>query len=128
VWQHEMVADKDGIVPVALVNDALGFGVMLESRKAEMPCTLQWQNLQAGMYTMGLEPCTHHVYGKTFANERKEMIWLEHDEEREYHIRFSALDRADDIKAAEKRIAKTKKQPTDEYSEPSGKFPDLWRR
>ncbi len=128
VWEHDMVADKDGIVPVALVNDALGFGVMLESRKAEMPCYLQWQNLQSGLYTLGLEPCTHHVYGKTFANERKEMIWLEHDDGREYHIRFSALDGADAIAAAGKRIAAIHAQPAEEYPEPSGKFPVLWKR
>ncbi len=127
VWAHEMAADADGIVPVALVNDALGLGVMLESRKAEMPCYLQWQNLQAGLYTMGLEPSTHHVYGKTFANERGEMIWLEHGDERQYHIRFSALDGAGEIAAAGKRIAAIHEQPADDYPAPSGKFPALWK-
>ncbi len=128
VWEHDMVAGTDGVVPVALVNDALGIGVMLESRKAEMPCYLQWQNLQAGLYTMGLEPSTHHVYGKTFANERGEMIWLEHAEAREYHTRFSALDGAGEIAAAEKRIAAIHAQPADEFPAPSGRFAELWKR
>ena len=128
VWEHDMAAGKDGIVPVALVNDALGFGVMLESRKSELPCYLQWQNLQAGMYCLGLEPSTHHVYGKTFANERGEMIWLEHDEAREYHIRFSAFEGADAITSCANRIAGIHPQPADEYPPPSGIFADLTRR
>ena len=44
----------------------------------------QWQNYQAGHYAMGIEPSTNHVLGKPFAQERGELIWLEHGEERSY--------------------------------------------
>ena len=45
VWQHEMVADPAGIVPVALVNNRLSLGFLVETRKREFPCHLEWQNL-----------------------------------------------------------------------------------
>ena len=98
---------------------------MLESRKAELPCYLQWQNLQSGLYALGLEPATNHVQGKTFARERGELIWLGHDEAREYHLGFTVLSGAADIAKAEKRIAAVHAQPKDDYPEPSDKWPKL---
>src|SRR3546814_15019709 len=67
VWQHEMVADAAGEVPVALVNDAVGLGFEVVTRKDQFPCQYQWQNLQSGQYAMGIEPSTNHVLGKPFA-------------------------------------------------------------
>ena len=37
VWQHEMAADADGRVNVALVNEALGFGFEVQTLKAQFP-------------------------------------------------------------------------------------------
>ncbi len=39
VWQHDM-ADADGAVPVALVNDRLGFGVEVTTRKDQLALCL----------------------------------------------------------------------------------------
>ena len=123
VWEHDTVADADGRVPVALVNDALGIGLMVETSKAEFPCQLQWQNLQEGLYTLGIEPSTNHVLGKPFATERNELIWLEHAEERSYTMRLAVLDGAAGIAAAEQRIRAIAGQPEDEYPEPSLRWP-----
>ena len=125
VWQFDMVADADDKVRVALVNDALGLGFEVTSRKSELPCQLEWQNLQEGMYALGLEPATHHVLGKTAAHERGEMIWLEHGEERTYHLTLSVLDGAKQIAAAEARIGCVHKQPDEDYPMPTGNFPVL---
>jgi hypothetical protein len=125
VWQFEMVADKKGIVPVALVNDAIGFGLMVETRKAEFPAFLQWQNLQSGHYTLGIEPTTNHVLGKGFAKERSELTMLKHGEERSYTTRFEILDGAAAIAQAEKRIRAVHTQPDTDYPEPSGHFPPI---
>ena len=48
VWQHEMTPDASGEVPVALVNDALGFGFEVTTRKDQFPCMYQWQKLPVG--------------------------------------------------------------------------------
>jgi hypothetical protein len=125
VWQHEMGADGAGNVPVALVNDALQFGLQVQTRKDQFPCQYEWQNLQSGQYALGIEPSTHHVLGKQFARQRKEMIWLEHGEERRYDTVFKVLDGADAIHAAEQRIRAIAAQPDEDYPQPSGNYPAI---
>ena len=94
VWQHELKAAADGEVPVALVNDALGIGFEVVTRKDQFPCQFEWQNLQSGQYALGIEPSTNHVLGHKGARERGELIWLEHGEAREYQSTFRILDGA----------------------------------
>lgn len=125
VWQHELAADATGGVSAAVVNDRLGLGFEVETRKTQLPCFYQWQNFQSGHYAMGLEPSTHHVLGNSAARERGEMIWLEHDEARDYAATFRVLDGAAAIAAAEHRIAAVARQPEEEYPEPTGRFPVL---
>lgn len=122
VWQHEMVADAAGEVPVALVNDRLGLGFMVVTRKDQFPCQYEWQNLQAGQYALGIEPSTNHVLGNMAARERGEMIWLRHAEERRYDSRFVILPDAAAITAAEARIRAIQRQPAEDYPSPSGDF------
>jgi len=125
VWQHEMAASAAGEVPVAVVNDRLGLGFEVVTRKDQLPCAYQWQNFQAGQYALGIEPSTHHVLGNLAARERGEMIWLEHGESRSYDAVFRVLDGTDEIIAAERRIAGIAQQPREEYPKPSGNFPKL---
>ncbi|WP_421724804.1 aldose 1-epimerase family protein [Bauldia sp.] len=126
VWQHEMVADADGRVPVAVVNDDFdggrGLGFMIETNRAEFPCQYEWQNFQEGQYAIGIEPSTNHVFGKPFARERGELIVLEHGDERHYTTRFAVLDGADAIGAAASRIGAIVRQPEDDYPQPT----DTW--
>jgi hypothetical protein len=122
VWQHELVADRDGRVPVAVVNDALGLGFLVETRKAQFPCQYEWQNLQAGQYALGIEPSTNHVLGKQFARERDELIWLEHGEDRHYDTTLSVLADSAAITAAEARIRAIATQPDTDYPTPSGAY------
>lgn len=121
VWQHELGADAAGEVPVALVNDALGLGFEVTTRKDQFPCQYEWQNLQAGQYALGIEPSTNHVLGKGYAREKGELIWLEHGDERAYQSTFRILTSADDIAACEGRIRAIASQPDDDYPQPSGK-------
>lgn len=128
VWQHEMAADSNGQVPVALVNDRLGLGLMVTTRKDQFPCQYEWQNLQAGQYALGIEPSTHHVLGNGAARERGEMIWLQHAESRRYDTEFTVLSSQNDIKAAEERITGTCVQPSEDFPRPSGHFQPIGGR
>jgi hypothetical protein len=119
VWQHELVGDAKGEVPVALVNDRIGLGFEVTTRKDQFPCLYEWQNLQAGQYALGIEPSTHHVLGNQAARDRGEMIWLQHGDERRYDTIFRVLDGADAISAAEVRIRAIAGQPDDDYPTPS---------
>ncbi|ESY70056.1 aldose 1-epimerase family protein [Mesorhizobium sp. M0051] len=125
VWQHDMAADGNGEVPVAVVNDRLGLGFEVVTRKDQLPCAYQWQNFQAGQYALGIEPSTHHVLGNLAARERGEMIWLEHGEGRSYDAVFRVIDGAGAIAAAERRIVSIARQPQQDYPAPSRNFPRL---
>jgi hypothetical protein len=125
VWQHELAPDADGNVPVAVVNDRIGLGFEVVTRKEQLPCMYQWQNFQAGQYAMGIEPSTHHALGNTAARDRGEMIWLEHDESRSYGATFRVLDGQVQINEAERRIVSIAKQPEEDFPAPSGRFPRL---
>lgn len=122
VWQHEMAADSSGAVPVALVNDRIGLGLLVTTQKDQFPCQYEWQNLQAGQYGMGIEPSTHHVLGNNAARDRGEMIWLEHGDTRHYDTVFSILPDAGAIAQAEARIHAIAAQPDADYPVPSGDF------
>lgn len=128
VWQHETAADARGEVPVALLNDRLGLGLQVTTRKDQLPCLYQWQHFQAGAYALGIEPSTHHVLGNTAARERGEMIWLRAGEDRRYDARFTVLDGAGALANAEARIRAIAMQPDDPYPTPSGKFRPLTGR
>lgn len=128
VWQHEATADAAGEVPVALLNDRLALGLQVTTRKDQMPCLYQWQNLQAGAYALGIEPSTHHVLGNSAARARGEMIWLTAGDSRAYDARFTVLDGAPALHAAEARIAAIQPQPADDFPPPSGRFPPLTGR
>jgi hypothetical protein len=125
VWQHEVSGDKRGEVPVAVVNDRLGLGFEVVTRKDQLPCLYEWQNFAPGNYVLGIEPSTHHALGNLAARERSEMIWLEHDESRSYRTVFRVLDGTDEIAAAERRITAITRQPGEDFPVPTGKFPAL---
>jgi len=125
VWQHELAADDFGNVPVAIVNDDLGIGFKVTTKKEQFPCQYEWQNLQSGQYAVGIEPSTNHVLGQGAARERDELIWLDHGDERSYETRFTVLTCTKDIQSTEQQIAAIACQPSDEFPEPSGDFKRL---
>lgn len=125
VWQHDMVADASGEVPVAVINDRLGLGFMVTTREDQFPCQYEWQNLQSGQYAVGIEPSTHHVLGNQAARDRGEMIWLEHGDTRSYESVFSILPDAETVAEAEARIRAIGAQPDGDYPMPTGYFKPL---
>jgi hypothetical protein len=128
VWEHDAAADATGEVPVALVNDRLGLGLEVTTRKDQLPCLYEWQHFQEGGYALGIEPSTHHVLGDLAARERGEMIWLGAQEDRRYDARFRVLDGAEQIAACAAKIAAIARQPADDYPAPSGRYPPLTGR
>ena len=125
VWEHEMAADAAGLVPVAVVNDRLGLGMVVEVQQDQLPCALAWQNFLTGHYVLGVEPSTHHVLGNRFARERGEMIWLSPGEERRYDVRFRVLDGARAIAEFGSRVAGIATQPDTDFPMPAMEFPPL---
>jgi hypothetical protein len=130
VYQHDLVAAADGMASAALINPTLGaggFGVRLDFDRTALPCLIQWQCLQSGLYVLGIEPSTNPVLGRGFAEERGELIELAHGEVREYRTRLAVLDGADAIAAARRDIAALHAPPAD-FTPPTGEFPRLGGR
>jgi Domain of unknown function (DUF4432) len=128
VWQHELASDVQGLVPVAIVNDRLGIGFQVVTRKDQFPCMLEWQNFQAGLYTVGIEPATHHVLGAASARERGEMIWLEPGATRRYEASFAILHGSAEIARCEAAIRAIGPQPDQDYPDPSFNYRPLGPR
>jgi hypothetical protein len=125
VWQHELTGDAQGLVPVAIVNDRLGIGLQVVARKDQFPCMLEWQNFQAGLYTVGIEPGTHHVLGAASARDRGEMIWLEPGATRRYDTSLAVLHGAAEIARCEAGIRAIGPQPDEDYPQPSFNYRPL---
>ena len=67
---------------------------------------------------LGIEPSTNHVLGRKFAEERGELMFLEHAETRHYRTRLSVLDGAAAIAAARRAIEALHPPPAD-FSAPT---------
>jgi hypothetical protein len=90
-FEHELVAEPAGTVPVALVNRALGLGVYQVFRIDQLPHHTVWRMLGEGTYALGLEPSTNRDAGRFDARERGELQWLEPGETRRYDLEIGAL-------------------------------------
>jgi hypothetical protein len=127
VYQHDVVAGTDGMARATLIQPRLGIGGRLDFDRNALPCLIQWQCLQSGLYVLGIEPSTNHVLGRRFAEERGELIQLEHGEVRHYRTRLSVLDGAEAIAAARLEVGALHAPPAD-FTPPTGVFPSLGGR
>ncbi len=113
-YEYELVADSDGKMRVAVVNERLQLGIMLEWHAKEFPCFVEWMHLREGAYALGVEPCTHHVQGDQAARDDGSMIWLEHGESRSYRTVITALDGREALQQAVARIRAIGSQPEED--------------
>jgi hypothetical protein len=130
VYEHDVVATADGMAPAVLINPGLGaggFGIRLDWDRKALPCLIQWQCLQSGLYVLGIEPSTNHVLGRKFAETRSELMFLEHGETRHYRTRLTVLDGAAAIGAARRELEELHAPPLD-FTPPTGEFANLGGR
>jgi Domain of unknown function (DUF4432) len=98
-FEHEVIAEPAGTVPVAVVNRRLGLGVYQVFRADQLPHHTVWRMLGEGTYAVGLEPSTNRDAGRWDARDRGELQWLEPGETRRYDLEIGAL--ADQARIAE---------------------------
>ena len=116
VYQHDVVAGEGGMASALLINPRLGRGglaVRLDYDRAALPCLIEWQCLQSGLYVLGIEPSTNHLLGRSFAEARGELIELQHGEVRRYRTRLGVLDGGEEIAAARAEIMALQAPPED---------------
>lgn len=105
-FEHEVIAEPAGTVPVAVVNRRLGLGVYQVFRRDQLPHHTVWRMLGEGTYAVGLEPSTNRDAGRWDARDRGELQWLEPGETRRYDLEIGALADQAGIAEFEARVSR----------------------
>jgi len=105
VTEHEVGAEADGSVPVAVVNRARGIGAYEVFNRGQLPRHFVWRMLGEGTYVVGIEPSTNRTAGRLDARQRGELIDLAPGEGRDYDLELGALDGGEAIAAFAARVA-----------------------
>jgi hypothetical protein len=93
-YEHAVVAEAAGTVPVAVVNRRLGLGVYQVYRQDQFPFHTMWRMLGEGTYAVAMEPTTNRDAGRFDARERGELAFLAPGEMRNYDLEIGVLDGA----------------------------------
>jgi len=110
-FEHELAADADGRVRVAIVNPRLGAdgtGVAVTYDKRAMPRYIEWRMMAEGQYAVGIEPCTNG-FGRAAVKAAGELIVLQPGESRSYVTEFAVLDGRAEIEAFRGKVAAAKR-------------------
>jgi hypothetical protein len=105
-FEHELIAEPAGTVPVALVNRDQALGVYQVFRIAQLPHHTVWRMMGEGTYALAMEPSTNRDAGRQDARERGELQWLEPGEERRYVLEIGALGGMTAIGEFEARVSR----------------------
>jgi hypothetical protein len=92
-FEHDLAADSDGRVHVAVVNPRLGdgTGVAIAYDKAALPRYIEWRMMAEGQYAVGIEPCTNG-FDREAVKAAGELIVLQPGESRTYRTELGILD------------------------------------
>jgi Domain of unknown function (DUF4432) len=104
VFEHDLAAEEDGTVPVAVVNRPAGLGLYQLYRRDQLPHHFVWRMLGEGTYVVGVEPSTNRTAGRLDARERGELIELQPGEARRYDLELGALDGEEEIERFASRV------------------------
>lgn len=113
-FEHDVVAEPAGTVPVAVVNRSLGLGAYQVFRISQLPHHTVWRMLGEGTYAVGLEPSTNRDAGRWDARDRGELQWLEPGGTRSYDLEIGALpgqQRIGEFEERVRRLSGTRRAP-----------------
>jgi len=121
VYYHDMVADKDGLVTAAIVNDSFdkgqGFGVYLKYNKKELPRFVEWKQMGEQDYTVGFEPCNCGVEGRQVDEELGLLETIKAGDSKSVTIEFGAITDAKEVAALRADREKVKTEMVGSYKE-----------
>jgi len=93
VYFHTVRPDREGLAQAAVVNPGLdgGLGVYVRYRPDQLPCFVQWKNMAAGPYVIGLEPATALVMGRSKERAAGRLMMIEPGEVKRYSLELGVL-------------------------------------
>lgn len=92
LYFHDPVADADRRVAVALVNDQLELGAYVRFNKDQLPNLVQWKQLGASEYVLGVEPANCLPVGRVQQRERGGLEILGPGEKKTIELEIGVLD------------------------------------
>jgi hypothetical protein len=104
VYEQEVAAGSDGVVPVAIVNRGRGLGLVQRFRRDQLPIHNLWRMPAEGFYAVGLEPSTNRDSGRWEARRRGELRMIEPGQVLPYDLELGVVVGADEIEAVEREI------------------------
>lgn len=105
-FEHTMLADEEGHVPIAIANAQLGRSgqaLYVTYNQRQMSRYIEWRMMGEGQYAVGIEPCTNS-FGREEVRQAGELIVLQPGEKRTYDIEVGILDGAEEIAAFRERV------------------------
>ncbi len=122
VYFHDMVADEDGMVTVAILNDGFqseddGFGVYIKYRKETLPRFTQWKMMGEQDYVVGLEPCTCGVGGRDVDAALGLLHTLAPDESKTFELEFGVVATQEEAEAIRLKCGQVATKIVDDYRE-----------
>ena len=103
-FEHDVVTEPDGTVPVGMANHRIGMGVYQLFNKSQLPHQTTWRMPGEDHYVVAIEASTNRDAGRWDARERGELITLEPGDARTYDLEMGALVGADEIEAFASRV------------------------
>jgi hypothetical protein len=108
VFFHAPRADQDGMVTAAIVNRTIdggqGLAAYVRYRQAELPNLIEWKQMGAGIYVVGLEPANCLVLGRAAERARGTLQMLAPGESREFLVELGAARGSEGIAAIERMV------------------------
>jgi hypothetical protein len=104
VYVHFPLADQQGNVHVALINDRLELGLYWKFPRREIPILNQWQHFHRGTYVTGIEPGNASMLGRAWNRKHGVLQHIEPGEVREFHLEIGVLDGEEEISRFEQEV------------------------
>ena len=104
-FEHDVIAEPDGIVPVGIINRRVGIGVYQLFNKNQLPHQTTWRMLGEDLYVVAIEASTNRDAGRFDARSRGELIELAPGERRTYDLEMGALVGGEELDAFARRVA-----------------------
>lgn len=105
VYYLTLNSDSDGMSKVALINHQLGWGVYEKFDTRALPNFIQWKNLGAGEYVMGLEVSNSFPDGRDTERASGRLPFIQPGETKRYCFELGIVEGEENLAALREEIA-----------------------
>lgn len=104
VFYHQVAADPEGTVLIALINEKLPLGLYVKYNRNQLKNLVQWKMLGQGIYVLGIEPANCHVEGRARERERGTLEFLPPGAKKNFSLEVGVLDDESEFREIKEKI------------------------